>query len=147
MPENPADEPIQRWAEAMNPFGRLLEEMTETAKLWMAATAVPDKTAAEYRGELRKAAERTAQLTGAWSEPLRKLREEHTRFAEEMATWAERHRQFAEEVSRWADAHRETAERLNEWSQPVLQYAELLNDSMNAVVSGMFPPEPDGGAT
>ena len=147
MPESDADEWVRRLSEAMNPFGRLLEEMTETAKLWMSAATGPGRTPAEHSQALRQAAERMVQLSGAGIEPLRRLSEEHARFADEMATWAERHRQFAEQASEWAEVHRVVAERLTEWSQPVLRYAELLNESTNAAMAAMFPADPDGGAT
>ncbi len=146
MPENDTEARIRRLTEAMNPFGRILEEMTKAAQMWMSALT-PDKSAAESGEELRKASERMVELSGAWIEPMRKLSEEHARFAEEMAMWVDRHREFAEQMSEWAEAHRAVAERLGEWSQPMLRYAELMNESMQALVGGMFPPDPSPGET
>jgi hypothetical protein len=143
VPENDTDEQIRRLTDAMKPLGVLVEQMAETARSWMAAVAAPDKESPGYGQGLRGAAERMAQLSGAWIEPVRRLSQEHARFAEEMATWAERHREFAAQVSEWAEAHRAIAEHLNGLSQPVLRYAELLNDTMKAVVDGMLPRDPE----
>lgn len=139
MPENDASEWVRRLTEAMSPMQQMLDEMAEAAQAWMAAAAAAGETGAEHGQDLRKAAERAVQLSGAWIEPLRRLSEEHARFSREMAMWAERHREFAEQMSEWAEAHRAVAEQLSGWSQPLLRYADLMSDSMQSVVAGLFP--------
>jgi hypothetical protein len=130
MPDDYIAELTRRMTEAMKPLQGLADQMAQAAK----------------GQSVRASADKLLELSRAWIEPVRKMSEEHVRYADEMATWAERHRQFAEQMDEWAKAHRTMAQQLDQWTNPLLQLAELMSKTMDDMVHTVFPPKDEGSS-
>lgn len=139
MPEDYMAELTRRMTEAMKPLQGLVDQMADTAKSWMSAATTADPKSSQYGQSLRASADKLLELSRAWIEPVRRMSEEHLRYADEMEAWAERHRQFAEQMDEWAKSHRTMAEQLDQWTRPLLQFAEVMSETMEKVVRGVFP--------
>ena len=143
MPDDYMAELTRRMTDAMKPLQGLVDQMADVAKSFASPGAASDPTSPQYGQSLRASADKLLELSRAWIQPVRRMSEEHVRYADEMATWAEWHRQYAEQMDEWAKAHRTMAQQLNQLTSPVLQFAELMNQTMDKVVHGMFPSDAD----
>ncbi|MDQ4133789.1 MAG: hypothetical protein M3179_11430 [Actinomycetota bacterium] len=140
MPDDYMAELTRRMTEAMKPLQGLVDQMADTARSWVSGSGPPDPNSPQYGQSLRASADKLLELSRAWIEPVRRMSEEHLRYADEMAAWAQRHREFAEQMDEWAKAHRTMAQQLDQWAGPLLRFAEVISQTMDNVVHTVFPP-------
>ncbi len=140
MPDDYMAELTRRMTEAMKPLQGLVDQMADTARSWISAATTPDPKSPQQGQSLRASADKLLELSRAWIEPVRRMSEEHVRYADEMTSWAQRHREFAEQMDEWARAHRTMAQQLDQWTGPILRFAEVMSHTMDNMVHSVFPP-------
>lgn len=133
--------------EAVSALGHVMERVSRLARDMVDQGRFVATRPPAVADELRRGAEELVDLSTAWMEPVRRLSEDHRRFAEEMATWAERHRAFAEEMASWADTQRSFAEHMASVSSPLLGYSEQLAEATKGLLRVAMSIPGAGGPT
>lgn len=120
--------------EAVSALGHVMERAARLAREFLDEARFVAAHPPAVADELRRGAEELVDLSTAWIEPVRRLSEDHRRFAEQMATWAERHRAFAEEMASWAGDPAVLRRHMASVSSPLLGYSEQLAEATKGLL-------------